>query len=59
MWSNTGREVAFFSTARDGVSHDIDIVEPEAERCRGSSSPATAPTGIRSIGRRMTASCWY
>src|SRR5260370_21361744 len=30
MWSNTGREVAFFSTARDGVSHDIDIVEPES-----------------------------
>ena len=29
VWSNTGREVAFFSTARDGVSHDIDIVEPE------------------------------
>jgi dipeptidyl aminopeptidase/acylaminoacyl peptidase len=29
VWSNTGREVAFFSTARDGVSHDIDVVEPE------------------------------
>src|SRR4030081_2606941 len=29
VWSNAGREVAFFSTARDGVSHDIDIVEPE------------------------------
>jgi dipeptidyl aminopeptidase/acylaminoacyl peptidase len=29
VWSNTGREVAFFSTARDGVSYDIDIVEPE------------------------------
>jgi len=26
VWSNTGREVAFFSTARDGVSYDIDIV---------------------------------
>jgi dipeptidyl aminopeptidase/acylaminoacyl peptidase len=30
VWSNTGREVAFFSTARDGVNYDIDIVEPEA-----------------------------
>ena len=30
LWSNTGREVAFFSTARDGVSYDIDIVDPEA-----------------------------
>jgi dipeptidyl aminopeptidase/acylaminoacyl peptidase len=30
IWSNSGREVAFFSTARDGVSYDIDIVEPEA-----------------------------
>ena len=30
VWSNSGREVAFFSTARDGVSYDIDIVEPEA-----------------------------
>jgi dipeptidyl aminopeptidase/acylaminoacyl peptidase len=29
VWSNTGRQIAFFSTARDGVSHDIDIVEPE------------------------------
>src|ERR1700737_1646234 len=26
IWSNTGREVAFFSTARDGHSYDIDIV---------------------------------
>jgi WD40 repeat protein len=30
VWSNAGRELAFFSTARDGVSHDIDIVEPGA-----------------------------
>ncbi len=30
LWSNSGREAAFFSTARDGVSHDIDVVEPEA-----------------------------
>ena len=30
VWSNAGREVAFFSTARDGVSHDIDIVDPQA-----------------------------
>jgi dipeptidyl aminopeptidase/acylaminoacyl peptidase len=29
VWSNTGREAAFFSTARDGASFDIDIVEPE------------------------------
>jgi dipeptidyl aminopeptidase/acylaminoacyl peptidase len=30
VWSNSGHEVAFFSTARDGMSYDIDIVEPEA-----------------------------
>jgi dipeptidyl aminopeptidase/acylaminoacyl peptidase len=30
VWSNAGREVAFFSTARDGVASDIDIVEPES-----------------------------
>jgi dipeptidyl aminopeptidase/acylaminoacyl peptidase len=30
IWSNSGREVAFFSTARDGRSFDIDIVEPES-----------------------------
>jgi dipeptidyl aminopeptidase/acylaminoacyl peptidase len=30
VWSNAGREVAFFSTARDGVNVDIDIDEPEA-----------------------------
>ncbi|MDP9065204.1 MAG: prolyl oligopeptidase family serine peptidase [Pseudomonadota bacterium] len=30
LWSNSGREIAFFSTARDGVSRDIDIVEPAA-----------------------------
>jgi dipeptidyl aminopeptidase/acylaminoacyl peptidase len=30
LWSNTGREIAFFTTARDGVSHDIDIVDPES-----------------------------
>jgi dipeptidyl aminopeptidase/acylaminoacyl peptidase len=29
VWSNAGREVAFVSTARDGVSYDIDVVEPE------------------------------
>jgi dipeptidyl aminopeptidase/acylaminoacyl peptidase len=28
-WSNSGREVAFFTTARDGRSYDIDIVDPE------------------------------
>jgi dipeptidyl aminopeptidase/acylaminoacyl peptidase len=30
VWSNSGREIAFFTTARDGTSADIDIVEPEA-----------------------------
>jgi hypothetical protein len=30
VWSNAGREVAFFSTARDGVNTDIDIDDPEA-----------------------------
>ncbi|HEY0800940.1 MAG TPA: alpha/beta fold hydrolase [Steroidobacteraceae bacterium] len=30
LWSNSGREVAFFSTARDGHSYDIDIVDPES-----------------------------
>ena len=40
VWSNTGREVAFFTTARDGVSYDIDIVDPEA-----GSLPRLAVTG--------------
>ena len=30
LWSNSGREVAFFSTARDGHSYDIYVVEPES-----------------------------
>lgn len=30
IWSNSGREVAFYSTARDGRSYDIDIVDPES-----------------------------
>jgi dipeptidyl aminopeptidase/acylaminoacyl peptidase len=30
LWSSSGHEIAFFSTARDGVSHDIYIVEPAA-----------------------------
>ena len=30
IWSNSGREIAFFSTARDGRSYDIDIVDPES-----------------------------
>jgi dipeptidyl aminopeptidase/acylaminoacyl peptidase len=30
VWSNTGREVAFFSTARDGITYDINIVDPES-----------------------------
>src|SRR5580658_4073366 len=25
VWSNAGREVAYFSTARDGVSYDVNI----------------------------------
>jgi dipeptidyl aminopeptidase/acylaminoacyl peptidase len=29
LWSNAGREIAFTSTARDGRSFDIDVVEPE------------------------------
>jgi dipeptidyl aminopeptidase/acylaminoacyl peptidase len=29
VWSNAGRDIAFFSTARDGTSYDINIVEPE------------------------------
>lgn len=40
VWSNSGREVAFFTTARDGVSHDIDVVDPEA-----GSLPRLAVTG--------------
>jgi dipeptidyl aminopeptidase/acylaminoacyl peptidase len=30
LWSNSGREVAFFSTARDGHSYDIYVVDPES-----------------------------
>jgi dipeptidyl aminopeptidase/acylaminoacyl peptidase len=30
LWSNGGREVAFFSTARDGRSYDIYVVDPES-----------------------------
>ncbi|HMH30204.1 MAG TPA: S9 family peptidase [Steroidobacteraceae bacterium] len=30
IWSNSGREVAFSSTARDGRNIDIDIVDPES-----------------------------
>jgi dipeptidyl aminopeptidase/acylaminoacyl peptidase len=30
LWSNGGREVAFFSTARDGHSYDIYVVDPES-----------------------------
>ncbi len=40
VWSNAGHEIAFFSTARDGVSHDIDIVDPES-----GSLPKLAVTG--------------
>jgi dipeptidyl aminopeptidase/acylaminoacyl peptidase len=30
LWSNLGREIAFSSTARDGVDSDIEVVDPEA-----------------------------
>jgi dipeptidyl aminopeptidase/acylaminoacyl peptidase len=30
VWSNTGREIAFTTNARDGVNYDIDIVDPES-----------------------------
>ena len=30
LWSNGGREVAFFSTARDGHSYDIYVADPES-----------------------------
>ena len=30
VWSNGGREVAFFSTARDPASFDVDMVDPES-----------------------------
>jgi dipeptidyl aminopeptidase/acylaminoacyl peptidase len=39
-WSNAGREVAFSTTARDGVSHDIDVVDPA-----GGSLPRLMVTG--------------
>jgi dipeptidyl aminopeptidase/acylaminoacyl peptidase len=28
VWSNSGQKLAFFTTARDGISYDIDIAEP-------------------------------
>jgi dipeptidyl aminopeptidase/acylaminoacyl peptidase len=40
VWSNAGHEIAFFTTARDGVSFDIDIVDPE-----GGGLPRLAVTG--------------
>ncbi len=30
LWSNSGREVAFFTNARDGRHYDINIVDPES-----------------------------
>jgi dipeptidyl aminopeptidase/acylaminoacyl peptidase len=30
VWSNSGHSVAFFSTARDPASFDVDIVEPDS-----------------------------
>lgn len=47
VWSNTGRKIAFFSTARTGSETDIDIVEPEA---------GTLPQLVISGGGRGT---WY
>jgi len=47
IWSNSGREIAFSTTARDGVSYDIDIVDPEA-----ASLPHLAVTGDNSAA-------WY
>src|SRR5579859_2546441 len=29
LWSNSGRELAFFTTGRDGISYDVDVAEPE------------------------------
>ena len=40
VWSNAGREVAFFSTAREGATADIDIADPES-----GSLPRLAVTG--------------
>jgi dipeptidyl aminopeptidase/acylaminoacyl peptidase len=40
VWSSSGHEVAFFSTARDGATYDIDIVDPAA-----GSLPRLAVTG--------------
>jgi dipeptidyl aminopeptidase/acylaminoacyl peptidase len=30
LWSNSGREVAYFTNARDGRHYDINIVDPES-----------------------------
>jgi dipeptidyl aminopeptidase/acylaminoacyl peptidase len=30
IWSNAGREIAFFTTARAGASYDIDVVDPDS-----------------------------
>jgi dipeptidyl aminopeptidase/acylaminoacyl peptidase len=30
LWSNSGKQIAFFSTARDGKTDDIDVVDPES-----------------------------
>lgn len=30
LWSNSGREIALFTTARTGISYDIDIVDPDS-----------------------------
>ena len=46
VWSNGGRQVAFFSTARDGVTCDIDVVDPE-----GGALPRLVVTG--------DAAAWY
>jgi dipeptidyl aminopeptidase/acylaminoacyl peptidase len=40
VWSNAGREIAFFTTARDGVSFDIDVVDAQS-----GASPRLVVTG--------------
>jgi dipeptidyl aminopeptidase/acylaminoacyl peptidase len=52
LWSNSGKEVAFFSTARDGHTYDINIVDPES-----GSLPRLALTGDSS-GATWSALDW-
>ena len=50
VWSNDGSRVAFFGNGRDGVSHDIYVVEPQ-------SASATSALPRLIIGGREGA--WY